>query len=99
MSRRLYFENVDQLRRVLTAKRLELLLAISSQCPASVQELASLVGRDYKNVNTDVALLERLGLIGLERRRGKGRARAPTLPYDEIRVTIHLRGTREARAA
>jgi predicted transcriptional regulator len=58
----LYFENVEELRRVLTEKRLELLLAIARERPGSVHELAGLLGRDYKNVSTDITLLERLGL-------------------------------------
>jgi predicted transcriptional regulator len=62
----LYFENVEELRRVLTEKRLELLLAIARERPGSVHELAGLLGRDYKNVSTDITLLERLGLVRLE---------------------------------
>jgi len=95
----LYFESVEELRRVLTEKRLELLLAIGRHRPASVHELAGLLGRDYKNVSTDVTLLERLGLVKLEAHRGKGRAQAPTVPYDEIHVTIDLRQSSEAAAA
>ncbi len=94
----LYFENVDELRRILTEKRLELLLAITRHRPASVHELAGLVGRDYKNVSTDIGLLERLGLVSLETRSGKGRAQAPTVPYDEIQVTIDLRHPHEVNA-
>jgi predicted transcriptional regulator len=95
----LYFENVEELRRVLTEKRLELLLAISRERPASVHELAGLLERDYKNVSMDITLLERLGLVRLEARTGKGRAQTPTVPYDEIHVTIDLRQPHEARAA
>jgi len=87
----LYFENVEELRRILTEKRLELLLAITRYRPASVHKLAGLVGRDYKNVSTDIGLLERLGLVRLETKGGRGRAQAPTVPYDEIQVTIDLR--------
>ena len=95
----LYFESVEELRRILTEKRLELLVAIVRHRPASIYELAELVGRDYKNVSTDVALLERLGLVSLASRTGKGRAQAPSVPYDEIQVTIDLRQRREVPAA
>ncbi len=94
----LYFESVEELRRILTEKRLELLLAISRHRPVSVHELAGLVGRDYKNVSTDIALLERLGIVSLETGSGKGRAQTPTVPYDEIHVTIDLRQPHEAHA-
>jgi predicted transcriptional regulator len=95
----LYFENVEELRRILTEKRLELLLAITRHRPASVHELAGLLGRDYKNVSTDITLLERLGLVNLASQTGKGRAQAPTVPYDEIHVTIDLRQPHAAHAA
>lgn len=95
----LYFETAEELRRILTEKRLELLLAITRYRPASVHELAGLLVRDYKNVSTDIALLERLGLVKLGAKGGKGRAQLPTVPYDEIRVTIDLRPSRAAHAA
>jgi predicted transcriptional regulator len=94
----LYFENAEELRRILTEKRLELLLAITRHQPASVHELAGLVGRDYKNVSTDITLLERLGLVSLATQTGKGRAQVPTVPYDEIHVTIDLRQPHEVHA-
>jgi predicted transcriptional regulator len=95
----LYFESVDELRRIVTEKRLELLLAITRHRPASVHELAGLLGRDYKNVSTDITLLERLGLVRLEAAASKGRAQRPTVPYDEIHVTIDLRQPHEVHAA
>lgn len=97
--RGLYFESVEELRRVLTEKRLELLLAVTRHRPASVNELAGLLRRDYKNVSTDITFLERLGLVKLEAKAGKGRAQAPTVPYDEIQVTIDLRQPRASHAA
>jgi len=95
----LYFESVAELRRILTDKRLELLLAVTRHRPASVRELASVLGRDYKNVSTDITLLERLGLVKLDAGAAKGRAQTPTVPFDEIRVTIDLRPPHEADAA
>ena len=95
----LYFENADVLRSILTEKRIGLVLAISRNRPASIRELAALVGRNYKNVSTDVALLERLGVVRLSAGRGKGKPRKPTIPYDEIRVTIDLHRSADTRAA
>ena len=95
----LYFESIAELREILTEKRLELLLAIARHRPASIHRLAALVYRDYKNVSTDVMLLQRLGLVDLQDNGGKGRAQAPTVPYDEIRVTIDLRQPQTINAA
>jgi predicted transcriptional regulator len=95
----LYFENAEELRSILTEKRLELLLALTRHRPASVRELAGLLEHDYKNVSTDITLLQRLGLVKLEAKGGKGRAQVPTVPYDEIQVTIDLWQRHEAHAA
>jgi predicted transcriptional regulator len=75
------------------------MLAIARHRPASVRERAGLVGRDYKNVSTDVTLLERLGLVRLDSQRGKGRVQTPIVPYNEIRVTIYLRQPHTPNAA
>jgi predicted transcriptional regulator len=95
----LYFESIEELRRILTEKRFELLLAITRHRPNSIHELAELVSRDYKNVSTDVSLLVQLGLVRLEAGTGKGRAQTPIVPYDEIQVTIYLRQPKEALAS
>jgi predicted transcriptional regulator len=84
----LYFENIEDLRKVLTGKRLQLLRAVVERKPDSVNHLARLLKRNYKNVSQDVALLHRLGLLSIESSEGNGIARAPTVPYDEIRLTI-----------
>jgi predicted transcriptional regulator len=95
----LYFESVDELRQILTEKRLEMLLAIARHRPASVRKLSELLRRDYKNVATDITLLERLGLVKLASKGGKGSAQAPSLLYDELQVTIDLRQPRASKAA
>jgi predicted transcriptional regulator len=87
----LYFESVGVLRRFLTDKRMELLLRINRDRPASIQHLAELLGRDYKNVSADITLLGRLGLVKLAARNGRGKPQVPTVPYDEIHVSIDLR--------
>jgi len=74
------------------------LLAITRHRPASIHELAVLVGRDYKNVSTDITLLERLrpGQPCVSNWQEKG---ADAVPYDKIHVTIDLRQPHEIRAA
>ena len=95
----LYFETVEDLRRILTDKRFDLLLTITQRHPGSVRELADQLGRDYKNVSADVNLLRQLGLVELEERGGRGGPKIPLVPYDEIQVTIALRLEEETRAA
>src|SRR5262245_38892045 len=67
----LYFESVAELRRMLTDKRLDVVLAIGRHHPKSVQGLADTLGRDYKNVSKDVELLRQLGLVELEEHGGR----------------------------
>ena len=95
----LYFETVEDLRRILTDKRLDLLLEVARSRPESVRALADQLGRDYKNVNVDITILRQLGLVELEERGGRGGPKTPTVPYDEIRVIIALRPEETVQAA
>ena len=61
---RLDFENLETLLRTLTRGRWVLLKTLRTNGPMSVRALASALGRDYKNVHTDVQRLEHIGLIG-----------------------------------
>lgn len=81
----------DALERVLTAKNLELLRTIATEHPDSVRALARLVDRDVKNVSTALTRLEEQGLVEFEQ---SGRAKRPTVWYDEVTVDIPLVGIR-----
>ena len=77
------FPDFETLGRVITGARLELLSAIRSHKPNSIQELARLVKRDYKNVHQDVHLLADFGLIEI-REAGPRKAAAPRAKFSEI---------------
>ena len=89
----LYFTSLEELRQVLTDRRLELLRLIHKERPDSIKALATLAGRDLKNVNADVHLLARLGLLDLAeektgpQRRGR---KPPRVPYAAVSVEIAL---------
>ena len=59
----LHFENLGILLKTLTAGRWVLLQKLRTIGPVSVRALANELGRDYKNVYTDVRRLELVGLI------------------------------------
>jgi predicted transcriptional regulator len=59
----LHFADLETLLRTLTPVRWVLLRVLRTGGPCSVRELARRVGRDYKNVHSDVKALERLELI------------------------------------
>jgi len=60
---RLVFENLETLLKTLTQGRWVLLKTLRAKGPISVRALAKELGRDYKNVHTDVRRLEQIGLI------------------------------------
>ena len=61
---RLHFENLEMLLKTLTPARWALLKNLHASGPMSIRGLAKNLGRDYKNVYTDVRCLENIGLIG-----------------------------------
>ena len=60
----LHFENLELLLKTLTPGRWTLLKRLHANGPMSIRALANDLGRDYKNVYTDVQRLENIGLIG-----------------------------------
>ena len=60
---RLTFESLPLLLKNLTPARWKLLEAVKRSGPMSINELARLLGRNYKNVHTDATRLVELGLI------------------------------------
>jgi predicted transcriptional regulator len=66
--------------RTLTPARWTLLERLRDAGPSSIYELAKRLGRDYKNVHTDVTALVKIGLI---ERSGEGQV---TVPWDVVRA-------------
>ena len=60
---RLHFENLEMLLKILTPGRWALLKKLHANGPMSIRALAKDLGRDYKNVHTDVRRLENISLI------------------------------------
>ena len=60
---RLHFEYLEVLLKTLTPGRWALLKKLHANAPMSIRALSKDVGRDYKNVHTDVRCLENIGLI------------------------------------
>ena len=59
----LNFENLEVLLKTLTPGRWKLLKKLHANGPMSIRALANDLGRDYKNVHTDVRRLENVGLV------------------------------------
>ncbi len=84
--RGVYFTNIQAFRKALTQKRLELLHAIKTEHPSSINHLAMILQRDIKNVAADVRFLEQAGLIDTKKETSK--EIAPYVTYDKILLEI-----------
>ena len=60
---RIHFQSLEMLLKTLTSTRWVLLKTLYKSGPMSIRALANELGRDYKNVHTDVRKLENAGLI------------------------------------
>ena len=80
----LSFPDLPSLLRTLSVARWVLLQKLSEEGPLSIYELAKRLGRDYKNVHTDVTQLAAIRLI---ERRADGRI---TVPWELLRAELKL---------
>ncbi len=81
----LSFPSFEILGKVITGARLELLSVIRKSKPKSIQELARLAKRDFKNVYQDIKLLAQYGLIDLKEN-GARKASAPVSKFSEFLI-------------
>jgi predicted transcriptional regulator len=88
----LCFENAAAIRKFFSDRRFELLRAIRSHQPRSIEDLAEHLGRDLKHVNSEVRYLVRLGIVELNAERGRGKKgrKAPRVICDEIELHIPI---------
>jgi len=78
------FENLPQMLGTLTPRRWDLLAALRESGPSSIHALAQRLGRDYKNVHTDVQALLEWGVI---EKNAQGQIHAP---FDTITVDVQM---------
>ena len=78
------FEQVGQMFAAFTPKRWELIAALRATGPLTVAELARQLGRNYKNVHTDVQQL--IEWMAIER----GEDGRVSVPWSDIVVDMKL---------
>ena len=84
------FDSIDQFRKIVTNKRIELLKVIRHKKPKSVYELAKLVDRSVDNVNNDIRLLEQMGFLETEKTK-EGRSKLmPLVDFDKIEIELPI---------
>ncbi|HUY27645.1 MAG TPA: hypothetical protein VMV27_09515 [Candidatus Binataceae bacterium] len=85
------FTSLEAARNFLTRERLGLPRAIKTHHPRSIYELARRVERNLKNVQDDIRILERHGLVKITKRpRGSRKVKVPEVPFEEIALRIAI---------
>jgi predicted transcriptional regulator len=84
---RVTFQREEDLGRLLSPKNIELLRTIARESPASIRELSRLVERDIRQVHDNLRELDAYGLVEFER---NGRAKRPTIWYDDIEIDVPI---------
>lgn len=77
------FLDLEAMLSTLSPRRLELLRHVRRHGADNIRELAAALGRDYKNVHQDVAVLEATGLLIRQGRR-------LSAPWDELQASVTL---------
>ncbi len=82
---------VSNLRQLFSNEKARLLHIVKTKQPASIYELAKLLGRDFKAVRHDIRVLEKFGFIELTSSHKHGRERIrPVIDADQVVITINL---------
>lgn len=84
----LSFSDLATMRRFLTQNRLHLLHLIKTKKPKSIQELAQLADRDFKNVYEDLKILKNFELVEFSKDKYNLKNQVPHLLYSGLK--IHL---------
>lgn len=82
-----HFDSRSELRTLLSPQRVALIRELQREPPDSVTELADRVGRKTPQVSND-RVLEDAGIVHF--REGKGRAKAPFVPYERVHIQAEV---------
>ena len=75
----------DKLNELLTPARRKLILAIKTNSPKTVTELAGFVGRKQEAVSLDLKVLANYGIVSFE---AKGRVKMPRLDKEAVLIPL-----------
>jgi predicted transcriptional regulator len=85
----LCFEDLSVFAKVFSPERLRLLRTVRDKKPASLNELAKILGRDYPNVYNDAKFLSEQGILDLKEKPGKGRGTVkPVFDWDGFDIAV-----------
>jgi predicted transcriptional regulator len=78
------FASWELMHKVLSPKRLEIVRTLTGAGPLGIREVARRVGRDFKGVHSDLALLIQSGVVD---RNENGKV---VFPYERIHVDFEI---------
>jgi predicted transcriptional regulator len=85
---KVWFSSIESLAQVLSTRNKLLLEIIAQSNPHSMTELAQISGRQKSNLSRTLKMMERYGLVRLQRlKNGKIR---PRVTFDHLRVDLQL---------
>ena len=85
----LCFSDLSVFAKVFSPERLRLIRTVREHKPASINELAKLLGRDYPNVYNDAKFLAEQGILVWEEKSGKGRGTVkPSFDWDGFDIAV-----------
>ena len=83
-----FFTSLESALSAFTEKRLALLRLIRKHSPRSINQLAKIAGRDFKNVHTDVTLFKNIGVVRVPT--GHRPVEPIEVLYDAINITARV---------
>jgi len=83
------FEDPSDVQKLLSSRRLELVVELLENDYDSISAVADAVGRSYKNVHDDLETLAEYDIVEFDES-AKGRSKRPHIPYDNVRVELEL---------
>lgn len=87
----IYFSSFEEMNKVLTSSRVEILNAIKEHNPESIYELAKILEKDQSNITKDVNLLEKYGFLEIEKKKkGERITSKPNFEGDSIEMVIKM---------
>ena len=96
-SPKVWFTSIDSFAKILSDRNRDLLAVIATEMPNSIKALVERTGRAKSNLSRTLRTMERYGLVRFEK--GLGKALAPRVVYDDIRLDLSLRMNPEVMAA
>lgn len=84
------FEEVGQVRALLSNERARIIHLIKQSHPKSVYALAKMLGRDFKSVRKDLVILEHFGIVSLQKQGKTRQSLKPVLNQDSLQISINF---------